>query len=43
MDYVSLRIVRFYVLGHETIIVLKVQLSKFSDFAISMRDHKDFS
>jgi len=43
MDYVSLRVVRFYVLGHETIIVLKVQLSKISDFAISMRDHKDFS
>jgi hypothetical protein len=43
IDYVSLRVVRFYVLGHETIIVLKVQLSKFSDFAISMREHKDFS
>ncbi len=32
MHYVSLRVVRFY-----------VQLSKFSDFAISMRDHKDSS
>jgi len=43
MDYVSLRVVRFYVLGHETNIVLKVQLSKISNFAISMGDHKDFS